>query len=213
MNGIIYLVKNKFNGKSYVGQTQQKWPLRKEQHIKNKSKYSLINNAIKKYGSNSFEWVILEDNIKTQRNLNLLEKFHIIQQKSHVDCGGYNLQTGGFNGKPSNETRKKLSLARVGKGMGKDNPMYGKPLSRGHKLKVSNALKGQKRSIDFSKNMSISRRKNKYPGTYFTKKDNPEKKCWVSRINYKGHKTLLGIYQDPLSASLVYQLVWDEIYG
>lgn len=51
----------------------------------------------------------------------------------------------------------------------------------------------------------------KYPGASFNKSKNPEKKCWQSQIMYNQHTKRLGLFEDPLSASIVYQIVRGEI--
>lgn len=42
---------------------------------------------------------------------------------------------------------------------------------------------------------------------------NPEYRCWVVRIMYKGNRKRLGLFEDPFTAQLVYDLVWEELDG
>jgi len=86
---IIYEIKNKINGKVYIGQ-----------HSSNElgSYYGsgkLIKNAIKKYGIENFERNILE-RCSTKNELNKREKFWIKEKNSLVN--GYNLTEGGTGG-------------------------------------------------------------------------------------------------------------------
>jgi group I intron endonuclease len=81
--GTIYAVKNKINGKTYIGQTTCRWPIRKNDHINNPMEYSAIDMAIQKYGKENFEWIILESNIISQKKLNFLERFYIFHHNSY----------------------------------------------------------------------------------------------------------------------------------
>ena len=61
---VIYKVKNKINGKTYIGQTIQVLGKRIGQHLK-ESKNDKNNkpflNAIKKYGIENFDWEIIDE--------------------------------------------------------------------------------------------------------------------------------------------------------
>lgn len=132
--GRIYSLKNKLNGKRYVGQTIQKVSKRVNQHMRANT---VIGCALRKYGKDNFETEILEDNVPLE-NLDALETYFIV----YYDCitpKGYNLNYGG-NGRGfvSEETRKKLSEAGKGHSvseetrekqrqakLGAKNPMYG----------------------------------------------------------------------------------------
>lgn len=161
---IIYMVTNKINQKRYIGQTIKDLETRKGAHISrashNKSN-NYFHSAILKYGSKNFDWKILDkcDNIKV---LNSLEIFYIgyydtFEKGYNLTCGG-----GGSPGcKPSAETRKKISIANIGKRTGykqsvearrkisvaktgKKHPCYGKHHSIKTKKKMSEAQIGEK---------------------------------------------------------------------
>ena len=123
VNGIIYLATNKVNGRKYVGQTTQKFEMRRDQHLKNNKKDSVIDLSIKKYGSENFEWKILNRNIKTKKQLNFLESFWIDYFESRTSQWGYNIREGGSKGAQSEESKRKISESLKGK----NNPNYGKP--------------------------------------------------------------------------------------
>lgn len=116
MKAYIYLIRNKINGKIYIGQkrNRDKEPLR--------DNYwgcgVLIVKAIKKYGIENFEKEILHENIETQKELNDLEIQEIINHDSLAkNKKGYNLASGGIQcGNPFagfSEERKKEFFERV----------------------------------------------------------------------------------------------------
>jgi len=142
--GYVYLTTNLINGKRYVGQ-----------HIKSKfyknyygsGKYLL--RAIKKYNLKNFKieiliWIEKNDKIIDFRNrkitiqqhlLDQQEIFYIKEKKSHISyldnngvSMGYNLEWGGRGGRPSKETKKKISKARLS-------------FSKGKKIKIKNLNK------------------------------------------------------------------------
>lgn len=175
---IIYKCTNKLNGKSYIGQTIQKFSRRKQMHLlyaTNEKYYGKFNcqfyQAIRKYGKDSFDWSIIAecDNIQ---ELNDKEKYYI--EFYDTMKNGYNLTTGGenfirtqetkdkyselFKGRiVSEETRKKLSEARKGK---KFTEEHKKNLSLSQKGKES-PLKGRKLSDETKKKMSDAQMGNK----------------------------------------------------
>ena len=78
MDGIIYGAMCTANQKWYIGQTTVGLENRRRQHLKaarNNYGHGAFYSAIRKYGADSFEWVVLESNIKTHDDLNEREKF------------------------------------------------------------------------------------------------------------------------------------------
>jgi group I intron endonuclease len=199
--GIIYKAENLVNGKCYVGQTTLglKKRIQGHQNDKKYNSYPFLN-ALNKYDKEDFEWTILENNIKKQSHLNILEKFWILYLNSRSP-NGYNLQEGGARGKQHESTKIKMSKIKMGKNnemygkRGKDCPNYGKHHSEKTKNKIRKAHQG------------------KYPGAYYNKHRNPEYRCWLSRVRYNGGRISLGVFEDPFSASLVYKIVLREIGG
>lgn len=53
----------------------------------------------------------------------------------------------------------------------------------------------------------------KSKGYALLKNKNPEKRCWRASIEYNKKKTFLGLFEDPISANLVYELTKKEIVG
>ena len=90
MEGIIYKITNKVNGKSYIGQTRYTIEFRWRQHQHKKDK-SYFHNAIHKYGVENFIVETIEEcNVE---DLNSREIFYIAKYNTFND--GYNLTIGG----------------------------------------------------------------------------------------------------------------------
>lgn len=109
--GRIYVITNSVNGKQYVGQTTMSLSARWRAHQRGDCR-ALVN-AIRKYGLDKFEIREIET-APTLEELNAREIAWIIAL-STVAPEGYNLRHGGSRGKPSEETRKRQSLAHMGK--------------------------------------------------------------------------------------------------
>src|SRR3990167_7795708 len=94
--GLIYKAINKANGKGYIGQTIQSLCRRKSQHkCESKRRNSPFAYAIRKYGIDGFEWIILYNNVDIEK-LDDMEKQSIDEEKTLVDNGfGYNSESGG----------------------------------------------------------------------------------------------------------------------
>jgi group I intron endonuclease len=109
--GFIYLIENIINNKKYIGQTVVSVEKRFKQHCKKSSKKkSLITNSILKYGKENFKVTKL---LETDE-LDLME-IHFIEQLKTLSPNGYNLKDGGASGSPSEETRQKMRLQKLGK--------------------------------------------------------------------------------------------------
>lgn len=94
---IIYMVKNKINGKIYIGQTTNSLYVRKKLHYK-KSKTNpetKFHRALKKYSEENFEWEIIVTT-DSKEHLNELEIFYIQKYDSFIR--GYNMTLGGEGG-------------------------------------------------------------------------------------------------------------------
>lgn len=118
----VYQIINLINGKSYVGQTVQPLSDRWYQHQKDTSHCRALNSAIKKYGKENFRILSLAscDSIE---ELNKQEQI-FIRSLNSMAPNGYNLTTGGDSYERSEETKEKISKAKIGN----KNPMFGKKL-------------------------------------------------------------------------------------
>lgn len=129
----VYMHINKINGKRYIGQTKRNPTSRFGRNGSNYHKCPYFYNAIKKYGWNNFEHIIIQDNL-TREQANLLEEINIATYNTTNDSFGYNLKAGGDNGgKCSEETKRKISETQKGK-----------HLSEEHKINISKARLGQR---------------------------------------------------------------------
>jgi len=148
----IYLVENKVNGKKYVGQTRKTAAHRWRQHIYDHLNRDLpLYRAIRKHGIESF--VLREISHTGDRDAaNDLERFWVSYFRSNNGINGYNATPGGesLSGKDnpfygcshSEESRKKMSLAKTGKYLGENNALFGRPLPEETKKKLSVSLTG-----------------------------------------------------------------------
>jgi group I intron endonuclease len=110
----IYLVTNKVNGKQYVGKTKGGLSTRRKEHERmatsGKLSTMLIVRAIRKYGSEEFEWIEAYSNVPCEC-LEDLEKECIWWYGTKFP-EGYNLTDGGEGiNNPSNCVRNKISKA------------------------------------------------------------------------------------------------------
>ena len=120
----VYIHKNKINGKVYVGQTSKdvwsRWGLNGQQYCYGQD--TKFSKAIKKYGFDNFEHIIIQDEL-TKEEANKLEKELIALYDSYKN--GYNSTLGddggGFINHIHSEESKKLMVH-----YGEDNGMYGK---------------------------------------------------------------------------------------
>ena len=139
--GYIYIVENLVNGKSYIGQTRN-LKERESAHLGGWSSPPVISAAVRKYGKENFDFVIIESCVSLEE-LNSREIYWI----KELDCltpKGYNLKRGGeCGGELSETTKKKISISRKGQNCGASNHMFGRTLTDEHKMKISKANKGK----------------------------------------------------------------------
>jgi len=132
----VYLVTNKINGKRYVGQTVNTLEIRwgqHESHSLNIKRAEPFMCALRKYGTENFEIKSLA-RCETMQELNHREEYYI-ELLGTMAPVGYNVQPGGNNKRMHPDTKKKISLAKIGKKL--------PPFTEEHKRKISEANKGQ----------------------------------------------------------------------
>ena len=168
----IYMYVNKINGKKYIGQAQNFTRRHKEHqwssHNEADSSYDYpFHKAIRKYGIDGFDIVILKENIETREMMDYYEKLFIKEHDCLAkDSKGYNVSEGGKGGnkfagrteEQMNETRLKMRESSKGE---KSNT-YGKPRSEKIKQEQAQRMKGNtytyERTNETKKKLSNSRK-------------------------------------------------------
>ena len=148
----IYIHINKINHKIYVGQTCQ-IPEKRWRNGEGYKGSPYFYNAIKKYGWDNFEHIILKENL-TQEEANQMEKYYIQIFNSNNTNFGYNIKPGGQNVN-SEALSKKLtqrwdSLERR-ENYSKKMKEYYKNLSKEDFEKIQN----KKRGVNHPKSKSV----------------------------------------------------------
>jgi group I intron endonuclease len=124
-NGQIYLIKNKINGKCYIGQAlcftglnNAKWGTfgRWKSHLRealktNQDHCVALNNAIRKYGENNFEVSTL---IKCHKDELDEHEIKYVKEYNSIQPNGYNIKAGGYSSKNNESTIEKMKLAHLG---------------------------------------------------------------------------------------------------
>ena len=164
--GIIYHVFNTVNGKAYIGQTcnglARRWTEHKclagrfERGKETKADPFIL--ALLKYGSESFEVTQLYE-CNTQDELNAAETYFIEFFQTLVTQFGYNIRSGGSNGKLAESTKEKISQTLTGRKLSieqraaisegqRTKRVYPKRYSQAHREAISTALSGRTESSE-----------------------------------------------------------------
>lgn len=145
----IYQIRNKVNGKQYIGQSVnvvKRW----REEAKGQGVNDHLRRAFAKYGLENFSFSVLCECAPTE--LDELETLVISETESYKPLKGYNKTFGGDGVRATTETKKKISDAHKGKVLteehkrklserkrGANHPYYGKkrPASVGQKVSAS----------------------------------------------------------------------------
>lgn len=156
---IIYLITCKPTGKIYVGKYHGNRAITRLNHhvegvllTKREFPEYYLQHDIRKYGKEAFEITEI-DRATTQEELNELEKFHIARLRSNDLSIGYNLTAGGLGTigyKPREESKEKIRQKHLGEG----NPFFGRHHKEEARKKISDSLKGRKKSEQHAENIS-----------------------------------------------------------
>lgn len=114
---IVYLARNKVNGKCYVGQTSRSLLVRAKEHSRHARRSDrsrgVFHKALLLHGAEAFEWEVLGRSRDRDR-LDALERAWIDFLGSRVP-DGYNLETGGNrNKRHSPESKARIAQAATG---------------------------------------------------------------------------------------------------
>ena len=156
---IIYKIKNKIDGKMYIGQTTKTLERRWYAHCRAESDCRYLKHAIQLHGKESFEVSIIA-RCSSIEEMNHRETYYIKLFKA-IAPNGYNLTTGGDNKKVSGETKLKQSESMKKAWQEKrDNwpSRNGQTNSEASKLKVADSLRGIKHTEDRNKKQSETRK-------------------------------------------------------
>ena len=157
--GIIYRAVSP-SGKAYIGQTTQTLASRRSQH-KNECRCTTFAKAVKKHGD-KMRWEVIAS-AWDKAGLDAAE-IALIAQHRTIAPHGYNLMTGGSNGKPNAETRAKISAATRGKKRSPEHCARQSKMRRGVKrspevcAKISAGKMGRKLSPAHRANISAGQR-------------------------------------------------------
>lgn len=169
---IVYLARNRANGKGYVGKTGRTLRQRRKEHRDDalvRGSDMPFHRAIRLYGPEAFEWIVLSRG-GSENELNELERHHIQEQDAFRS--GYNCTQGGdgmLGWKHSEETRRRMSEARRGEG----NPNWG-GISDEHKRNIAKSkvgtgtgprphMRGRRRSEETRRKISLGSMRRKDP--------------------------------------------------
>ena len=157
----IYGLRNKINGKWYVGQSvdvEHRWVKYENGDCRKQRK---LYNALKKYGWSNFEATIIEHCQDVEWILDYREMYWIRHLNSMEN--GYNLTDGGRGGRKSLETRRLMSVWQIGKKHSDETKRkiglksIGRKFSKESNFSKGSGLRGKKRpprSSDWSRKIS-----------------------------------------------------------
>jgi group I intron endonuclease len=207
---IVYKIRNKVNGKVYVGITIRSVEARVRGHLRERKNPSLIQKALKKYGIQSFTVSVI-DTADTRKVL-CEKEIYWIKKLNCRPPHGYNLTAGGDGMlDPSASTRAKLSKIHKGRKRpdmvliltGKPSRNKGKRASEATRKLISKLVSG-KNNPNYGNRLSAAAKKRisvANTGRIRTKaqkqkmserakgKNNPRYGCKLS----KEHKNVLSI--------------------
>ena len=113
MEIIIYKARNKHNNKCYIGQTSRNLDTRIAEHTT--SQKTIFHKALAKYGSESFEWSVLESHSNrdeaNKREIELIEEYQSYTNGYNSHPGG---RVGGFTTEQSIRKRQVTRKANGG---------------------------------------------------------------------------------------------------
>ena len=156
--GKIYKISNNFDEKEYIGQTWRDLEKRFKQHCEPRSGCLKLRNSMQTHGKENFIIELIWEGECTQEELDKKE-VEFISLFNTMSPYGYNLQEGGRGGRPSDETRAKITAAGKGRTVSAEtraklseakkcekHHMFGKKTSEETRAKISEGIKGIKRT-------------------------------------------------------------------
>ena len=197
----IYKIRNLLNSKVYIGQSLNiNNRFRVHKFKSNKNQKHPLYSSIRKYGIENFEFTILEE-VPDVSKLDNKEQYWLNYYKSYNSLYGYNLRTDcisnrGF--KHTKETKEKMSLSKKG--------IKRKPLSKEHKLKLSESHTGKKQTKE-----TIQKRIDSRKG--YVCSDKTKRKIGLAnkgKLSYRKGKKLPEEHRKNISLSLIGKKLSEE---
>lgn len=181
---VIYKATNIITGKAYIGYALN-FGKRKDEHIRKAliGNGQYFHNAIKKYGEDNFDWIILKENATLEDEVSFITEYGTYWKTGR----GYNLTMGG-EGKlgyvTPEETKKKIAKSNTGRKPSlkqletlRKNALKMKEI--GHteetKRKISEAHKGRAFTEEHKRNISLNHASKKETGSYYQSEEYKEK--------------------------------------
>jgi len=221
MESGVYYIRNKINGKTYIGQGQD---VKKRMFLYHANSKALLN-AFKSYGEENFEREVIE--YCSIEELDALETYYIKEWNTLVP-NGYNISQGGnapMRGRYHSKKSKKKISDNSPDHNGENNPMFGKTgdknpfFGRTHtddsKRKMSESHTGQlvgEKNGMYGKDMSGKNNarfgnksddaSSKYYGVYLFR--NGKYNYWRAKICIKGKNIHIGQYGSEIEAAIGY---------
>lgn len=157
--GWIYLIRNKLNGKCYVGQTREK-KVEYRWRDECRKPHGILKNAFKRWGIENFEFSTICELPNEELNS---REFNEIKERNTMAPCGYNLKPGGDSHEVHQETKHKISISTQGEKhwnfgrkepdevckkkseslKGYKNPNFGKTTSYTTKNLISSSMSGE----------------------------------------------------------------------
>lgn len=116
MTGCIYMIRNKVNGKEYIGQTKYlstRWSAHKTLTGLRRGRRCPVQEAILHEGIDNFDFIVLEDEVP-ERMLKEIESRYIIERDT-VEPNGYNLVGDGVVSEATSNRLSKAAKAGIEK--------------------------------------------------------------------------------------------------
>lgn len=225
--GIVYWLRNRVNGKVYIGQTvskDQRWRSHKHNGIHGDSPCA-IHKAMKKYGHEAFTMEVL-CKCPNRESLDEAERFLIWILGSAKRSFGYNLTTGGRGCRGTIAVRQKMSKAIKGR----VSPMKGKHHTEETKRKIAEAHTGRKASPEIREKLSrvhkgmpiAEETKEKLRAALIGRKRGPQPEWWKEKLSAgarrrmatdEGKNHLNSLWEGRKSRSGVRGVWFDESSG
>lgn len=162
----VYIFQNKLNNKIYIGKSVN-FLARVKQHVKNakNNKEGHFYAALRKYGIEQFNYFVIEE-YSSKMEMNEGENFWIEYFRSWDRTIGYNLTFGGEGEIPTNETREKMRLAKLGKPnpkmQGSNHPLYGVTGEQHHRFGTHHTDEAKKKIAEANVGREFSKGSDQY---------------------------------------------------